>query len=244
MKMEQQVEFRTFFFFKQKTAYEITYGDWSSDVCSSDLLPCPAMLDWPMRRWRWNFSWAGNGGAAARFRPSDALTPQANRNLTVIVLKGSSTGVDISSAWFDLVGFPSPLFYARPSAGTSRETVHARRGRRPSDVMPGRILGSSRHGRELVVHLIRCEIQIHDHGGAPIVFQPVYVKSHQVAPDYGQTVPTPLRTELSKPAHAIDSPHKVWTLTGRATVVVSRISNGTGFLDFTEPSGWQVTDRG
>src|SRR5213595_221821 len=27
-----------FFFFKQKTAYEITEGDWSSDVCSSDLL--------------------------------------------------------------------------------------------------------------------------------------------------------------------------------------------------------------
>src|SRR5213079_3522475 len=26
-----------FFFFKQKTAYEITTGDWSSDVCSSDL---------------------------------------------------------------------------------------------------------------------------------------------------------------------------------------------------------------
>src|SRR6059036_1767167 len=25
------------FFFKQKTAYELTYGDWSSDVCSSDL---------------------------------------------------------------------------------------------------------------------------------------------------------------------------------------------------------------
>src|SRR5213079_3472401 len=25
------------FFFKQKTAYEITTGDWSSDVCSSDL---------------------------------------------------------------------------------------------------------------------------------------------------------------------------------------------------------------
>src|SRR6059036_4337173 len=28
-----------FFFFKQKTAYEITYGDWSSDGCSSDLHP-------------------------------------------------------------------------------------------------------------------------------------------------------------------------------------------------------------
>src|ERR1044071_1912631 len=28
-----------FFFFKQKTAYEISTGDWSSDVCSSDLPP-------------------------------------------------------------------------------------------------------------------------------------------------------------------------------------------------------------
>jgi len=26
-----------FCFFQQKTAYESTYGDWSSDVCSSDL---------------------------------------------------------------------------------------------------------------------------------------------------------------------------------------------------------------
>src|SRR6187551_2591623 len=35
-----------FFFFKQKTAYEITHSDWSSDVCSSDLSRdrrrCPA----------------------------------------------------------------------------------------------------------------------------------------------------------------------------------------------------------
>ena len=29
----------TFFFFKQKTAYEIVDCDWSSDVCSSDLYP-------------------------------------------------------------------------------------------------------------------------------------------------------------------------------------------------------------
>src|SRR3546814_2866567 len=28
-----------FFFFKQKTAYELRISDWSSDVCSSDL-PC------------------------------------------------------------------------------------------------------------------------------------------------------------------------------------------------------------
>src|SRR3546814_14125444 len=29
--------FRFFFFFKQKTAYEMRISDWSSDVCSSDL---------------------------------------------------------------------------------------------------------------------------------------------------------------------------------------------------------------
>src|SRR3546814_10210340 len=38
-----------FFFFKQKTAYEMRISDWSSDVCSSDLLePLGAQwtLDW------------------------------------------------------------------------------------------------------------------------------------------------------------------------------------------------------
>src|SRR3546814_1583405 len=30
-----------FFFFKQKTAYEMRISDWSSDVCSSDLAPVP-----------------------------------------------------------------------------------------------------------------------------------------------------------------------------------------------------------
>src|SRR3546814_2886724 len=29
--------YSTFFFFKQKTAYEMRISDWSSDVCSSDL---------------------------------------------------------------------------------------------------------------------------------------------------------------------------------------------------------------
>src|SRR3546814_2613461 len=31
--------FGEFFFFKQKTAYEMRISDWSSDVCSSDLAP-------------------------------------------------------------------------------------------------------------------------------------------------------------------------------------------------------------
>src|SRR3546814_4238509 len=34
-----------FFFFKQKTAYEMRISDWSSDVCSSDLVAIVAKHD-------------------------------------------------------------------------------------------------------------------------------------------------------------------------------------------------------
>src|SRR3546814_4978832 len=34
-----------FFFFKQKTAYEMRISDWSSDVCSSDLVVVIALRD-------------------------------------------------------------------------------------------------------------------------------------------------------------------------------------------------------
>src|SRR3546814_15671775 len=33
-----------FFFFKQKTAYEMRISDWSSDVCSSDLVDQPEIV--------------------------------------------------------------------------------------------------------------------------------------------------------------------------------------------------------
>src|SRR3546814_14448649 len=35
--IEVTVDFVCFFFFNQKTAYELRISDWSSDVCSSDL---------------------------------------------------------------------------------------------------------------------------------------------------------------------------------------------------------------
>src|SRR3546814_10004857 len=41
-----------FFFFKQKTAYEMRISDWSSDVCSSDLFATPKVLDDLKRRGR------------------------------------------------------------------------------------------------------------------------------------------------------------------------------------------------
>src|SRR3546814_2330114 len=40
----------SFFFFKQKTAYEMRISDWSSDVCSSDLaVHHPLLPDQPIR---------------------------------------------------------------------------------------------------------------------------------------------------------------------------------------------------
>src|SRR3546814_6789793 len=41
-----------FFFFKQKTAYEMRISDWSSDVCSSDLRPLRWVFSFPDRRKR------------------------------------------------------------------------------------------------------------------------------------------------------------------------------------------------
>src|SRR3546814_2905836 len=49
--------FFRFFFFKQKTAYEMRISDWSSDVCSSDLRALDALvktkLDGTGERLRW-----------------------------------------------------------------------------------------------------------------------------------------------------------------------------------------------
>src|SRR3546814_4957736 len=45
-----------FFFFKQKTAYEMRISDWSSDVCSSDLLILAGMCSDPMLMYSCSFA--------------------------------------------------------------------------------------------------------------------------------------------------------------------------------------------
>src|SRR3546814_5893632 len=42
-----------FFFFKQKTAYELRISDWSSDVCSSDLHSIMPANMVSVARWSW-----------------------------------------------------------------------------------------------------------------------------------------------------------------------------------------------
>src|SRR3546814_5434913 len=65
-----------FFFFKQKTAYEMRISDWSSDVCSSDLMV--RVGDGPGPRWGYN----GNPESPT-FTPSILVSyngPDAGRN--------------------------------------------------------------------------------------------------------------------------------------------------------------------
>src|SRR3546814_2183669 len=70
-----------FFFFKQKTAYEMRISDWSSDVCSSDLLArrgdgglqcrfCPGL---------WHDRDFGDGRGAAARRPWAGQAASARR---------------------------------------------------------------------------------------------------------------------------------------------------------------------
>src|SRR3546814_8447918 len=60
------------FFFKQKTAYEMRISDWSSDVCSSDLLLQPGQQQ-------------GQGqpgqGQQGQGRPGEALGPQGQQEI-------------------------------------------------------------------------------------------------------------------------------------------------------------------
>src|SRR3546814_18256631 len=62
-----------FFFFKQKTAYEMRISDWSSDVCSSDLFQAVEVKD-PLRtkQLRVGLTQLGEEGAIQVFRPEVA----------------------------------------------------------------------------------------------------------------------------------------------------------------------------
>src|SRR3546814_5002805 len=78
----------TFFFFKQKTAYEMRISDWSSDVCSSDLTrllvgapgrrtPGKRLTQGPdVRGWRRARLRAPPGRLSPWPRPSDRRRPE------------------------------------------------------------------------------------------------------------------------------------------------------------------------
>src|SRR3546814_18662329 len=68
-----------FFFFKQKTAYEMRISDWSSDVCSSDLGTLPAVRPGPVGL---------AGGGVDRARLQIAVLDLGNRQHLAVVAGG------------------------------------------------------------------------------------------------------------------------------------------------------------
>src|SRR3546814_4439895 len=69
-----------FFFFKQKTAYEMRISDWSSDVCSSDLSA-------GRNRWCCWASWSNRISRTAR-EPPRAHPIQPNRSNAMSYIDG------------------------------------------------------------------------------------------------------------------------------------------------------------
>src|SRR3546814_16690285 len=124
-----------FFFFKQKTAYEMRISDWSSDVCSSDL--CANCVDAAQRlvltegcqylENAWGRRRAGDGGAQ-RLRHLAQLE-------TVLVRVAPHRILDAAF----LNGFKGP--YARRKARPRRATVGSEQGRRQNGREPGREQG-------------------------------------------------------------------------------------------------------
>src|SRR3546814_9390424 len=75
-----------FFFFKQKTAYEMRISDWSSDVCSSDLRA---------RRTARHMSFSEPPAAADPMLPADMFAGQ----VALITGGGSGTGLAMAEAF-------------------------------------------------------------------------------------------------------------------------------------------------
>src|SRR3546814_8190516 len=89
-----------FFFFKQKTAYELRISDWSSDVCSSDLAVAAA------RRAHDNWSLAGGAFRAERLeRAADLLEEQDALFLGLAIDEAGKTLVDAVAEVREAVDF-------------------------------------------------------------------------------------------------------------------------------------------
>src|SRR3546814_4374581 len=71
-----------FFFFKQKTAYEMRISDWSSDVCSSDLLVRELDL-------------VGNGARIAEEAQALLSAPQCPEAVTTLILGSEQMALQI-----------------------------------------------------------------------------------------------------------------------------------------------------
>src|SRR3546814_10730829 len=81
-----------FFFFKQKTAYEMRISDWSSDVCSSDLLrdrPEPGIVRLTLNRPK-AYNSLSTGLMAALQAELDTI--RADRSVKAVIIGAAGPG--------------------------------------------------------------------------------------------------------------------------------------------------------
>src|SRR3546814_4700911 len=98
-------------FFKQKTAYEMRISDWSSDVCSSDLLNATAMFNHSNVRIPAGFD---------RILRLIVVTPDMHRVHHSIQPSETNSNFGFNSPWWDrLLG----TYRARPRDGHEGMTI-------------------------------------------------------------------------------------------------------------------------
>ena len=109
-----------FFFFKQKTAYEIYQCDWSSDVCSSDLLlgcsAAPRLAE---------TMGAKPEGSSRRALPSSSSLPPATLSRSPSISAGSSRSAPAPASVLGL-GSPSGVLLS-PAVRRKRDSSSSTR---------------------------------------------------------------------------------------------------------------------
>src|SRR3546814_16037337 len=127
-----RVTYCGFFFFKQKTAYEMRISDWSSDVCSSDLV-CNVTIASTAAKLIWKLGPISDSGhssrtkkpATATIRMDSASRPSASAISTRIAaaqLRTVGTSAPVSSV------YPIPANAPQDAATTGRRTRNANHG--------------------------------------------------------------------------------------------------------------------
>src|SRR3546814_5978990 len=79
-----------FCFFKQKTAYEMRISDWSSDVCSSDLLP------WRRYKCSQSYKCSAKGDSML-----SSLPPREREIVDILYERGASTVSEVGAVLSD-----------------------------------------------------------------------------------------------------------------------------------------------
>src|SRR3546814_2115483 len=102
-----------FFFFKQKTAYEMRISDWSSDVCSSDLLK--AALGQPFENVR---------RRNARIEPRRPLVARQWNDLTMMIRRDVGPAIHREQRErLAVLIFAPDACHAEPAIALQREEI-------------------------------------------------------------------------------------------------------------------------